>query len=146
VSLRYFTVYGPRQRPDMAFNKFIRALLEGDEIAVNGDGEQTRDFTYVADIVDANLAAATAPQDLVAGRVYNLGGGSQVTVNAMIALLERVTGRSARIRHQAQPPGEARHTFADTTAARRDLGFAPSSSLEDGLRAEAEWISGQLVP
>src|SRR5205823_8316544 len=79
VSLRYFTVYGPRQRPDMAFNIFIRCLLEGREISVNGDGEQTRDFTFVADAVDANLAAATAPTETVTGRCYNVGGGSRVT-------------------------------------------------------------------
>ena len=145
VSLRYFTVYGPRQRPDMAFNLFIRALAAGDEIVVNGDGEQTRDFTYVADIVDANLAAASADRDEVAGRVYNLGGGSRVTVNEVIRLLEQITGRSAHVRHQPQPPGEARHTLADTSAARRDLGFAPKHSLQEGLAAEAEWISGELV-
>jgi UDP-glucose 4-epimerase len=145
VSLRYFTVYGPRQRPDMAFSKFIHALIDGEEIVVNGDGEQTRDFTYVSDIVDANLAAASAPGSTVTGRVYNVGGGSRVTVNQMIALLQRVTGRQASIRNQPAPPGEARHTFADTSAARRDFGFAPKHSLEDGLRAEAEWISGELV-
>jgi len=143
VSLRYFTVYGPRQRPDMAVNKFIRALLAGDEIGINGDGEQTRDFTYVDDIVDANLAAAGAPLESVLGRVYNLGGGSRVTVNELVKLLERITGRSARLRYSPEQPGEARHTFADCTAARSDLGFAPRSSLEDGLRAEAEWIAEQ---
>jgi UDP-glucuronate 4-epimerase len=145
VSLRYFTVYGPRQRPDMAFNRFIHALIEGREISVHGDGEQTRDFTYVADIVDANVAAATAPHEAVCGGVYNLGGGSRVTVNEMIALLERVTGRPGRVAHQPAPPGEARDTFADTSAARRDLGFSPQHSLEEGLRAEAAWISGELV-
>jgi len=143
VSLRYFTVYGSRQRPDMAFNKFIRALLAGGEIGINGDGEQTRDFTYVADIVDANLAAAAAPSDTVHGRVYNLGGGSRVTVNHVVRLLERITGSSARLRYNPEQPGEARHTFADCTAARSDLAFAPRFSLEDGLRAEAEWIAEQ---
>lgn len=145
VSLRYFTVYGPRQRPDMAFNQFIHALFEGEEIVINGDGEQTRDFTYVDDIVAANVAAATVQAERVVGRVYNLGGGSRVSVNEVIRLLETVTGQNARVRHRPQPPGEARHTFADTSAARRDLGFEPLHDLEAGLRAEAEWISGELV-
>jgi len=95
VSLRYFTVYGPRQRPDMAFHRFIRAVLEGREIEIHGDGEQTRDFTYVMDIVDANLSAAAAPAERVVGRVYNLGGGSRVTVNEVIAIVEGAAGRPA---------------------------------------------------
>lgn len=143
VSLRYFTVYGPRQRPDMAFTRFIRALLEGDEITINGDGEQTRDFTYVADIVAANLAAAE--RDLPLGEVYNLGGGSQVTVNEAIRILEGLTDRRAQLEHRPPPSGEARHTFADCTAAGRDLGFRPGTSLEQGLRAQVEWLTQARV-
>ena len=144
VSLRYFTVYGPRQRPDMAFNIFIRCLLEGREISVNGDGEQTRDFTFVADAVDANLAAATAPTETVTGRCYNVGGGSRVTVNETLRLLEEITGRSARVRFGAAQPGDARDTFADTSAAHADLGFAPKWALADGLRAEADWLASGI--
>ena len=141
VSLRYFTVYGPRQRPDMAFHRFIRAVLEGREIEIHGDGEQTRDFTYVMDIVDANLSAAAAPAERVVGRVYNLGGGSRVTVNEVIAIVEGAAGRSARTRHVPAPPGEARHTFADCQAAAADLGFAPRFGLEHGIRAQVDWLA-----
>jgi len=145
VSLRYFTVYGPRQRPDMAFNIFIRALLEGREINVNGDGEQTRDFTFVADAVDANLAAATAPMATVSGRSYNIGGGSRVTVNDTLRLLEEITGRHAHVRFGPQQPGDARDTAADTSAAQADLGFTPKSTLREGLRAEAEWLASDIT-
>ena len=140
VSLRYFTVYGPRQRPDMAFNLFLHALLDGRAIHVNGDGEQTRDFTYVADAVEANLAAAGAPADRVVGRTYNIGGGSRVTVNHAIRVLEETTGRRADVSYEPRQPGDARDTAADTSAARADLRFAPRWNLADGLRAEAEWL------
>ncbi len=140
VSLRYFTVYGPRQRPDMAFTGFVSALLAGREISVNGDGEQTRDFTYVGDIVDANLAAVDPERVIEPGAVYNLGGGSRVTINEVIRLLEAATGRVARVRYDSAQPGEARHTFADCSAAKRDLGFQPRCSLVDGLRAQVDWI------
>jgi nucleoside-diphosphate-sugar epimerase len=140
VSLRYFTVYGPRQRPDMAFTRFIRALLSGEEIRIHGDGEQTRDFTHVRDIVDANLAAASC--DVMPGSVYNVGGGSRVTINEVVRLLEGMTGRSANVRHDSSPAGDARHTFADCSAARRDLHFQPKSSLETGLRAQLDRIAG----
>lgn len=142
VSLRYFTVYGPRQRPDMAFNIFIHALLRDQEIRVNGDGEQTRDFTFIADAVEANLAAAAAPG--VEGRCYNIGGGSRVSVNQVLRKLEELTGRTARVRYDADQPGDARHTFADTAAARADLGFVPSHPLDEGLRAEVDWVSARL--
>jgi nucleoside-diphosphate-sugar epimerase len=144
VSLRYFTVYGPRQRPDMAFHRFICALTNGSELTINGDGEQTRDFTFVDDIVDANLSAVEAHTDVVAGNVYNLGGGARVTVNHVVHTLETILGRSARLRYDPVRPGEARHTYADTSAARTDLGFVPRHSLEDGLKAEANWLTGTL--
>lgn len=138
VSLRYFTVYGPRQRPDMAFNRFIRALLGGRPLEIHGDGEQTRDFTYVDDIVDANLAAMTADPDRVVGRPYNLGGGSRVSVNQLVALLEELTGRRAEVRHLPAQPGDARDTAADCGAAAADLGFQPRVALREGLRAQVD--------
>lgn len=144
ISLRYFTVYGPRQRPDMAFHKFIRALLTEQEIHVTGDGDQTRDFTFIDDIVDANLAVVEAAVDVVAGGVYNLGGGARVSINEAVSLLERIVGRPARLRYRPVQPGEARHTYADTVAARSDFGFTPRHSLEVGLRAEADWLVKQL--
>ena len=138
VSLRYFTVYGPRQRPDMAFHRFIRATLEGEPITLFGDGEQTRDFTFVADAVGATIAAGERG---VPGRVYNIGGGSRVTVNQVIEVLERVCGRPLLVDRQPDQKGDMRHTYADTTLARRDLGFSPSVTLEQGLQAEHRWLT-----
>jgi len=140
VSLRYFTVYGPRQRPDMAFTRFIRANLNGAEITIHGDGEQTRDFTYVGDIVDGSLAAGDPSRELTPGAVYNLGGGSRVTINSVLAILERATGRAVRVRYGSALPGDARHTHADCSAAARDLAFEPSTGLEEGLRRQVAWV------
>lgn len=136
VSLRYFTVYGPRQRPDMAFTRFIEALLQGREIPVYGDGEQTRDFTFVSDIVAANLAAASAAASEVVGRTFNLGGGSTVSVNQVLDLLQKLTGARADVRYHSEQPGDARHTAADCGAARRAFGYVPRVGLEAGLRAQ----------
>jgi UDP-glucose 4-epimerase len=139
VSLRYFTVYGPRQRPDMAFHRFIRAALQGDEITLFGDGEQTRDFTFVGDIVAATRAAGDRGRP---GAVYNIGGGSRVTMNEVLALVERQTRRPLKIRRLPAEKGDMRDTFADTSRARQDLGFKPSHSLEAGLAAEVDWLAG----
>lgn len=141
VSLRYFTVYGPRQRPDMGFHKFIRALLTGEEITVYGNGEQTRDFTYISDAVAANLACLEAD---VAGQVFNIGGGSRTSVNRVLSILESISGRKAIVRRVESQKGDVRDTYADTSRAREMLGFRPSVSLEEGLRMELEWLSGVL--
>ncbi len=138
VSLRYFTVYGPRQRPDMGFHKFLRATMRGEPISVFGDGEQTRDFTFVADAVAATRAAALKG---VPGRVYNIGGGSRVTVNHVLDLLGRVAKRKPIVNVDPAQKGDMRHTYADTSLARQDLGFAPSVSLEEGLAAEYRWLA-----
>jgi nucleoside-diphosphate-sugar epimerase len=137
VSLRYFTVYGPRQRPDMGFHKFLRAAVLGQPISVYGDGEQTRDFTFVDDVVEANLAAAARG---VPGRVYNIGGGSRVTVNEVMAMIGRVSGQPVTITADLAQKGDMRHTFADTSRAKTDLGFAPRVQLEEGLAAEHRWL------
>jgi nucleoside-diphosphate-sugar epimerase len=141
VSLRYFTVYGPRQRPDMGFHRFLRATLQRRPIDVYGDGEQTRDFTFVADAVRATVAASTrgAP-----GRVYNIGGGSRVSVNQVIEMIARVTGQRPAVNADPAQKGDMRHTYADTLQARADLGFRPTVDLEQGLAAEYEWLSGIL--
>jgi len=123
----------------MAFYQFITALLDGRELAVNGDGEQTRDFTYVADIVAATLAAAGQAEP-AADRVYNIGGGARVSVNQVIVLLERITKKSARIVRRPAQPGDARDTFADCSLARSALRFSPSFDLERGLQAEVAWL------
>jgi UDP-glucose 4-epimerase len=141
VSVRYFTVYGPRQRPDMGFNKFLRATIQGQPITLFGDGEQTRDFTFVADAVSATIAAAIKG---VPGRVYNIGGGSRVSMNQVLDMIGRVTGRQPLISPDPAQKGDMRHTYADTSLARADLGFAPTIGLEDGIAAEYQWLSKTL--
>jgi nucleoside-diphosphate-sugar epimerase len=139
VSLRFFTVYGPRQRPDMAFHRFLRAARDGGEIVVFGDGRQTRDFTYVDDAVAAARAAGLSGR---AGSVYNVGGGQRVALGDVLRLVEEVTARRLRIRHEEAQKGDMRDTFADTAAARRDLGFRSSVPLGEGLAREWQWIRG----
>jgi UDP-glucose 4-epimerase len=141
VSLRYFTVYGPRQRPDMGFHKFLRAAIRTEPIRLYGDGEQTRDFTYVHDAVNATVAAASRG---VPGRVYNVGGGSRVSMNHVLEMIARVIGRQPIVEVDGAQPGDMRHTYADTSLARADLGFQPQMSLEEGLRAEYQWLAGVL--
>jgi nucleoside-diphosphate-sugar epimerase len=138
VSLRYFTVYGPRQRPDMGFHRFLTAVRDGKPIAVYGDGEQTRDFTFVADIVAANMAAATQGRP---GSVYNIGGGSRVTLNHVLELIRKVTGKSVAIQREPDQKGDMRHTYADTSLARRDLDFNPRVTLENGLDQQYRWLT-----
>jgi len=141
VSLRYFTVYGPRQRPDMGFHKFLRATIEGQPITLFGDGEQTRDFTFVHDAVSATVAAATLG---VPGRVYNIGGGSRVSVNQVLEIVGHVARRRPIVSVDAAQKGDMRHTYADTSLARADLRFAPSVTLEQGLAAEYRWLAELL--
>lgn len=141
VSLRYFTVYGPRQRPDMAFNRFIRAGLTGDEIVVYGDGEQSRDFTFISDIVAANIAAAERG---ASGTVFNLGGGTQATVNDVLRIVERYVG-PLKLRREERQAGDARHTRADTARAHAALGFQPTVSLDEGIGREVEWLRAELT-
>lgn len=138
VSLRYFTVYGPRQRPDMSFQRFLTAARDGTPIALYGDGEQTRDFTFVGDIVAANIAAANQGRP---GAVYNIGGGSRVSMNHVLALIERVTGKTVKVQREPEQKGDMRHTYADTSAARRDLDFNPRVSLENGLDQQYRWLT-----
>jgi nucleoside-diphosphate-sugar epimerase len=141
TSLRYFTVYGPRQRPDMAFHRFLQATQRGEQIRLFGDGNQTRDFTFVADAVSATVAAGHRG---VPGRVYNIGGGSRVSMNEVIETLGRVTGRRAPVTVDPVQKGDMRHTYADTSLAHADLGFAPTVSLEEGLAKEYRWLIDKL--
>jgi nucleoside-diphosphate-sugar epimerase len=142
AALRYFTVYGPRQRPDMAFRKFIDWVRDGEPIQVYGDGEQTRDFTFVSDAVAANIAAGLSPE---VGRAYNVGGGSRVGVNEVVAMLGELLGRSPRVHHVENARGDVRHTSADTSLARDLLGYAPRVDLRQGLAAEVEWVNKQAL-
>jgi UDP-glucose 4-epimerase len=139
VALRYFTVYGARQRPDMAFHRFCRALWLGEPLTVYGDGRQSRDFTYVDDAIEANLRAwkRAARQ-----AVYNVGGGSQLEVLEAIALLERACGTKARIEFKPLPPGDPPRTRADASRLRAELEYAPATPIERGMAAEAEWTRG----
>jgi UDP-glucose 4-epimerase len=137
VSLRFFTVYGPRQRPDMAFHRFLKAARDGRPVTVFGDGRQTRDFTFVADIVAAVRAAPLSGRP---GCVYNVGGGERVALDEVLRVLEAVTARTLRVERQEAQKGDMRDTFADTAAARRDLGFRSTVPLAEGLALEWEWI------
>jgi UDP-glucose 4-epimerase len=139
TSLRFFTVYGPRQRPDMAFHRFLAAARDGAAITVYGDGRQTRDFTYVDDIVAALCAAALSGRP---GCVYNVGGGERVALNEVLALIGDITGRTLQLERQETQKGDMRDTFADTSAAARDLGFRSTVPLAEGLAREWQWIRG----
>jgi nucleoside-diphosphate-sugar epimerase len=141
VSLRYFTVYGPRQRPDMGFHRFIRAAITSQPITLYGDGRQTRDFTFVD---DAAAATATAAVRGVPGRVYNIGGGSRISVNDALDIVGRLAGHELDIRREDKQKGDMRDTYADTARARADLGFSPTVSIQEGLAAEYEWLAGML--
>ena len=135
VALRYFTVYGPRQRPDMAFHRFCRSLLRSEPITVYGDGRQSRDFTYIADAVEANWRAWQRG----ARGVFNVGGGSQVEVLEAIRLLEGALGVPARVVFEPRPPGDPLRTRADSTRLQAAIDFAPGTPIAEGLAREAEW-------
>lgn len=136
VGLRYFTAYGPRQRPDMAFNRFLRRALADEPIDILGDGRQARDFTYVGDIVAGTVAAL----DGRPGAVYNLGGGAPVELLDVVALIEQLLERSVRVEHRPAVMGEARVTSSDYSLARAELGYEPATQLADGLAAQLEWV------
>lgn len=136
VALRYFTVYGPRQRPDMAIYTFIRAIAAGEPIPIYGGGAQSRDFTYVSDIVRANLLAATATSDAA---VVNICGGTRIVLVDLLAALQQVIGRQAQVIYLPGQRGDVEHTEASTALADRLLGFAPQVALEEGLARQASW-------
>ena len=139
VSLRFFSVYGPRQRPDMAFNIFCRAALEGRPIEIFGDGGQTRDFTFVADVVAAVRAAAEVSG--IDGEIYNVGGGSQVSLNETVELIEEIAGTKLEVIRRDKERGDVLDTGADTEKARSGLGFEATTPLEQGLAAEFAWLA-----
>ncbi|MDC0684592.1 NAD-dependent epimerase/dehydratase family protein [Sorangium atrum] len=139
ISLRYFTVYGPRQRPDMAFHRFIAAVLKGEPVRVYGDGEQMRDFTYVSDAVQANVDAMEGG----AVGVFNIGGGSRVSLNDALRLLEELAG-PVRVERGEPQPGDVRRTWADTAAAQAALRYVPRVPLREGLAAQVAWQTRRL--
>lgn len=141
ITLRYFTVYGPRQRPDMAFARLIAAALQGKPFVLLGDGLQSRDFTYVDDAVSATIKAMErAP----IGAAYNIGGGTQATLQDVIQMCERLTDRSVQLVVREAAAGDVRHTAADTSRAESELGWSPTISLEEGLAHQLEWSSDAL--
>ncbi len=143
VSLRYFTVCGPRQRPDMAFHKILRAIHEDRPFPQYGDGSQMRDFTFVTDAVEANLLAAERG---TAGAVYNIGGGNPVSLAHTVSVLEKVAGRKARIDRLPRADGDPARTAANLARAREDLGYRPQVPVDEALRLEAEWFLGPQGP
>lgn len=137
VGLRFFTVYGPRQRPDMAFTTFLRRAVNDEPLPILGRGDQVRDFTYVDDIVDGTIAAAERGR---AGAVYNLGGGEPVALKQALETIAELLGRSVRFDHRPGGVGEAHRTGCDGTLAREELGFSPRVDLYTGLQAQLEWV------
>ena len=138
VSLRYFTVYGPGQRPDMAFHLFFRALLKDEDIQIYGDGKQTRDFTYIDDIVKANINAANEPD--LEGKVFNIAGGHRISLLEAVRTMETITGKKAKIKYLESQKGDPRDTYADTTLAQKYLSYKPATRLEDGLSRQAAYM------
>jgi nucleoside-diphosphate-sugar epimerase len=142
VSLRYFTVYGPRQRPDMFMRRACDRLVHGGQFEVYGTGEQSRSFTYVGDAVAATVAAMERAE---AGSVYNVGGGEEATVREAIALLESISGRVLDVRYADAAHGDVSRTRADISRITADLGWAPGTPLEDGLTAMWAWASARVA-
>jgi UDP-glucuronate 4-epimerase len=140
--LRFFTVFGPRQRPDMAIHKFVRAVAAERPLLFFGDGSTRRDYTFIADIVAGVVAAC---ERITAGRfdIYNLGGTKTTSLSELVAIVEKVVGKPALLDRQPAQPGDVPVTFADITHAARDLGYAPTTGVEDGVRAFWEWYKTQ---
>lgn len=137
VILRYHTVYGPRQRPDMAIYKWTKQIFDGKPVIVYGDGYQTRDFTYVDDVVDATIKAAEV--NGIEGEIFNIGGGKSIQINQVIKLLAKITNTSVKVIYEPPKIGDVQHTCADISKARKMLGFEPKTKFEDGLKKFVEW-------
>lgn len=140
VGLRYFTIYGPRQRPDMAFHKFIKAALKNEEALIYGDGTQTRDFTFVQDIVEATYRAAEAKT----GEIYNIAGGSRISIIEALRLIEKIAATKIKVNYKEKQAGDVAHTFVDTSKAESQLGFKPKIKLEQGLKEEIDWMKSLM--
>ena len=141
VSLRYFTVYGPRQRPDMAINRFVRAVIDSETIHIYGDGNQTRDFTFVEDVVECNLTAARSS---LAGESFNVGGGSRISVNELVAKIEETAGNKVKLEYSEKQRGDVKDTLADTGKAGEILHWQPKVGIEEGLERYISWVQDQI--
>ena len=142
VGVRYFTVYGPRQRPDMAFTALLEALAHGGSFRLFGDGSASRSFTFVGDAVEATLAAMERGGQ---GEIYNVGGGDEATVADVIALAEQISGATLSVERHGAATGDVRRTRADVAKAEQELGWRPTTRLEDGLRAQWAWVAGRVA-
>ena len=142
VVVRYFNAFGPRQRPDMAFTRIANALATGGTFELYGDGDQSRSWTYVGDIVDGTIAAIAGGHG-----TYNVGGALEASMNESIALFERIAGRTLDVRrHDEAVPGDQRRTRADTTRIRAELGWEPQVTLEEGAARQWSWASANVTP
>jgi nucleoside-diphosphate-sugar epimerase len=148
VSLRYFNIFGPRQDPSSPYSgvlaKFIMLMLQGKQPEIYGDGEQSRDFTFIDNVVQANLKACSAPASQCAGRVLNVGCARQITLNETYKLLQPLTGYSGPPKYSPERSGDIRHSLADISAAQQAIGYSPQASFEEGLRRTVEWYRQQM--
>lgn len=141
TALRFFTVYGPRQRPEMAIHRFTRNIMNGEKIYVFGDGTTSRDYTYISDCVNGVLAAIDeTDEDQAFHRTYNIGGGEEVELDRLIDIISEKVGKKAIIERISEQPGDVQHTVADITEAQRELGYNPKVSIEDGIKSFVEWM------
>lgn len=141
ISLRYFTVYGPRQRPDMAIAKFTKSIINNEKIEIYGDGKQTRDFTHISDIVKATVSAAESG---IEGEVFNIGGGSRISINELINILEKESGKKAIVKYVERQHGDMTNTLADISKARRLLKYNPKVNIEIGINKYIEWFKSDI--
>ena len=149
VALRYFNVFGPRQDPTSQYSgvlsKFITMMLQGQAPTIFGDGEQSRDFTYVENVVQANLLASAAPAENVAGRMFNVATGVRLTLNQVYAALQEITGFDEEPKYETDRVGDVKHSLADISAAAQAFGYRPSVPFEEGLRRTVEWYKTQMA-
>ena len=147
VSLRYFNIFGPRQDPNSPYSgvlaKFITQMLRGEQPMILGDGQQSRDFTYIDNVVSANLLACQAPAAEVAGRVFNIATGHRVELNETFRLLKKLTRYAGEVGYGPERTGDVKHSLADLSLARKHLGYEPGVNFEEGLRRTIEWYRGQ---
>jgi UDP-glucose 4-epimerase len=149
VSIRYFNVFGPYQDPSSQYSgvlaKFIPMMLRGEAPTLHGDGEQSRDFTYIDNVVNANLLAVNAPAERVAGQVFNVATGTRVTLNETVVILSKLTGYTGPVHHSEARTGDVKHSLADITLARKALGYEPSVPFEEGLRRTVQWYKAAMA-
>lgn len=136
ISLRYFTVYGPRQRPDMAINKFVDSIINQEEIVVFGDGEQTRDFTYIGDVINLIIKAAYSKFE---GEIFNVGGGNKISVNDLINEIQKIVGIQSIVKYEEKQKGDVKNTLSDVRKTKKLLGWEPKTDVTSGLRNYIEW-------